>query len=569
MNFILQKMKALILIVLHIAAVLCQFKLNKLSYTKLPYTTNNKFGLLRNAAHQAAYHAQERLLYVLGSQTASNEPRLLHIIDASNPSSPSVIHTHEFSSTENGRANDIAVCPDSVAVSLDSPLATKEGHVEMFVPFRRGDSQLVQIGREPVGVNPKGLAFTSDCQKLVIANEGRGDLDSVAQQFVDPPGTVSILLRNDIGTPALVTINFERFLGGREAEYQNKGVRWVYQGNHNAGVINKMSDDLEPDQVTISNDQRFAYVSLPENNAVARIDINSYSVNEIFALGIKNWTLYNTDCSDQDGGGNLVRRPIYSMYQATDIDTVILNGQEYVLSANQGVIKRYAAVQGDTFDESRRARTIASDGEFDESSWTSEMSTAVRNNQQLGRWQVRYSDNFDFISRQVKNVMGYGGRSMSLWQTQTMSLAFDTGDELETQEFQNYPTTFNGEANNGNQSPLQQVDQRSDDHGPEPTAVASGLYGNNLPIVVVGTRTGLIHMYSDDLLVPRHQSVHREGMTTQPWNTLYTNGQAGDAIITDIGIINANESPNGQPLVWVIGSATGSVGMYQVQLNRK
>lgn len=81
-----------------------------------------------------------------------------------------------------------------------------------------------------------------------------------------------------------------------------------------------------------------------------------------------------------------------------------------------------------------------------------------------GRWQVRYSDHFDFISRQVKNVMGYGGRSVSLWQTQTMSLAFDTGDELETQEFQNYPTTFNGEANNGNQSPLQQVDQRSDDH---------------------------------------------------------------------------------------------------------
>ncbi|XP_076103973.1 mesenchyme-specific cell surface glycoprotein-like [Mytilus galloprovincialis] len=562
-------MKTLILIVFHIAAVFCQFSLNKLSYTKLPYTTDNRFGLLRNAAHQAAYHAQERLLYVLGSQTATNEPRLLHIIDASNPSSPSVIHTHEFSATENGRANDIAVCPDSVAVSLESPLATKEGHVEMFVPFRRGDSQLVLIGREPVGVDPKGLAFTSDCQKLIIANEGRGDLDPVAQQFVDPQGTVTILLRNDLSTPALVTINFERFLGGREAEYQSKGVRWVYQGNHNAGVINKMSDDLEPDQVTISNDQRFAYVSLPENNAVARIDINSYSVNEIFALGIKNWTLYNTDCSDQDGGANLVRRPVYSMYQATDIDIVTLNGQEYVLSANQGVIKRYAAVQGDTFDESRRARTIANDGEFDESSFTSEMSTAVRNNQQLGRWQVRYSDHFDFISRQVKNVMGYGGRSVSLWQTQTMSLAFDTGDELETQEFQNYPTTFNGEANNGNQSPIQQVDQRSDDHGPEPTAVASGLYGNNLPIIVVGTRTGLIHMYSDDLLVPRHQSVHREGMTTQPWNTLYTNGQAGDGIITDIGIINANESPNGQPLVWVIGSATGSVAMYQVQLNRK
>lgn len=55
------------------------------------------------------------------------------------------------------------------------------------------------------------------------------------------------------------------------------------------------------------------------------------------------------------------------------------------------------------------------------------------------------------------------------------------------------------------------------------------------PLIVVGTRTGALHLYSDDLLVPRHQSVHREGQNTQTWNALYTANQAGDAIITDIG----------------------------------
>jgi len=49
----------------------------------------------------------------------------------------------------------------------------------------------------------------------------------------------------------------------REATYQSQGVRWVYQGHHNQGIVNKMSDDLEPEGVTISLDQRFAYVSLP------------------------------------------------------------------------------------------------------------------------------------------------------------------------------------------------------------------------------------------------------------------------------------------------------------------
>lgn len=57
------------------------------------------------------------------------------------------------------------------------------------------------------------------------------------------------------------------------------------------------------------------------------------------------------------------------------------------------------------------------------------------------------------------------------------------------------------------------------------------------PLIVIGTRTGALHLYSDDLLVPRHQSVHREGQNTQTWNSLYTANQAGDAIITDIGYI--------------------------------
>lgn len=62
-------------------------------------------------------------------------------------------------------------------------------------------------------------------------------------------------------------------------------------------------------------------------------------------------------------GANLIRHPagLYSMYEATDIKTATLNGAEYIVSANQGVIKRYSAVELGTaeFDESRTARTVA------------------------------------------------------------------------------------------------------------------------------------------------------------------------------------------------------------------
>lgn len=85
-------------------------------------------------------------------------------------------------------------------------------------------------------------------------------------------------------------------------------------------------------------------------------------------------------------------------------------------------------------------------------------------NEFSGRWQVRYSDAPRSAMGSIETVQGYGGRGISVHQTQTFSRLYDTEDELERKEFENYASTFNGEASNGGFSPLQQVDQRSDDH---------------------------------------------------------------------------------------------------------
>lgn len=85
-------------------------------------------------------------------------------------------------------------------------------------------------------------------------------------------------------------------------------------------------------------------------------------------------------------------------------------------------------------------------------------------NEFSGRWQVRYSDAPRSALGSIETVQGYGGRGISVHQTQTFSRLYDTEDELERKEFENYASTFNGEASNGGFSPLQQVDQRSDDH---------------------------------------------------------------------------------------------------------
>ncbi len=64
---------------------------------------------------------------------------------------------------------------------------------------------------------------------------------------------------------------------------------------------------MEPEYVTVSKDSRTAWVTLQENNAIAKIDLNSKSITDIFPLGFKN---YNTDKngidpSDKDNSGSI------------------------------------------------------------------------------------------------------------------------------------------------------------------------------------------------------------------------------------------------------------------------
>ena len=58
--------------------------------------------------------------------------------------------------------------------------------------------------------------MSSDCQKLIVANEGRGGQDPGSQRFVDPLGSVTVINRNDAGGgPVILTIDFQSFLAGR------------------------------------------------------------------------------------------------------------------------------------------------------------------------------------------------------------------------------------------------------------------------------------------------------------------------------------------------------------------
>lgn len=61
-----------------------------------------------------------------------------------------------------------------------------------------------------MGVHPKDMAATSDCTRLVVANEGPVAINPVSGTLSDPEGSVTIIVRNDQGFPVEINMGFQQ-----------------------------------------------------------------------------------------------------------------------------------------------------------------------------------------------------------------------------------------------------------------------------------------------------------------------------------------------------------------------
>uniref|UniRef100_A0A8W8IAW7 Choice-of-anchor I domain-containing protein n=7 Tax=Magallana gigas TaxID=29159 RepID=A0A8W8IAW7_MAGGI len=542
-----------------------RLQLSRQSYMKFPYQYTNgdptspRYGLFQNAAHKAAFHTVDKILYVASARSAQ---KYLHIIDMNNPAAPTILMTHVFENTVDGHITALDACSDTIAVALSAADPVGEGHIELYTPYNRADRVFTRTHRITVGVNPKDVAHTSDCTRLVVANSGAATLNPSSNTFTDPEGSVTIIIRNDQGFPIEINMDFTQ-LNDRVVDYITNGVRYVFRGDHGAGIVNTFSQDLEPESVTISNDDRFAFVSCQRNNAILKIDMFNQRIIELYSLGAKNWTSFNIDTSDMNDAANLRYHTVYSFYQPAQLAYSVIDGKGYVVSVDTGKMTTYTQAQhGYAFNDGVRARVAWSDGELDTTTMNPTLLAQIQDNQQLGRVHMSRVDGYNIFNK-IGDVFLFGGRGISLWDSTTMAHVFDSGDDLERRASQLYPNTFNGDCSNGNQSPTQQVDERSDDMGPEPGALASGVVGTT-PVLIVGSRNGVIYVFNMRGVSANFESAHREGSTNDIWNNLYTNDAAGDQIISDMGFVGAGNSPSGTPFVYVIGQATGSLSVYNV-----
>ena len=492
--------------------------LNITRLSSLGNSTNaaNNFG-----AEIPAYDPSSRKLFVIGPNNR------LDIADISNPASPIPLPSIDLSSYGAG-VNSVAIKNGIVALAMEANPITNNGSVVFF------DTNGVFQSQVTVGALPDMLTFTPDGNRVLVANEGE------PANGVNPDGSVSIIdLSAGVLNPTVNTATFTSF-NGQENTFRSQGVR-IFPGQ-------TVSQDVEPEYITVSDDGTTAWVSLQENNAIAIVNIVNAQVTSILPLGAKNFNAPGNglDPSDQDGvvfGGatnspavRINNWPVFGLYQPDTIATVTIAGQTYLISANEG----------DTRNEARRVSTLT----LDPNAFPNAAQLQLAQN--LGRLDVSSIDGLNGQG-QYSQLFAYGGRSFSIWNvTNGLSQVFDSGDDFEQilATFSATPLTASIFNSDGTPSSF---DSRSDNRGPEPEGLALGTVGNRLYSFVGIERAGGFMVYD----------------ITNPSNPLFTNyindSQLGDISPEGLLFIPAADSPNGTPLLIVANEVSRNVAIYSVE----
>lgn len=443
----------------------------------------------------------------------------------------------------------------------------------MIALYRSDDLSLITTFK--TGALPDMVGFSKDGRYIVTANEGEPNSD----YSIDPEGSVTLVdLSKGINNADVTQIGFGEFDGVRSDELP-KAVRI-------SGPNASIAQDLEPEYLTFADNGKI-YVALQENNAMAIIDPQNHSVEKIVALGEKSWSNSKLDASNKDKIiGNLKSYPqLVGLYMPDTLDSYSVNGQTYIVSANEGDGREYGFkttqaecdqagfmwdeddYQG-TPDYTNVKGTCLSHidevrGKKLKVTTDHPLAEALKNNKQLARLKVIKPNH---TLNAEENVQAFGARSFSIW-NENGELVFDSGDDFATVALLNEGKYFNS-TNDSNSS----GDDRSDDKGIEPEAIEVAKINGRYYAFIGLERQGGIMVY--DITEPKqaqflHYVNHRD--YTQPVCTLVEDGEcANDTYNPKAGDL-APESinyfaRNGQHFIAVGNEVSGTTSVFHIEL---
>lgn len=416
-----------------------------------------------SCAEIAAFDANTSRVFVTNSE--ENELRILELdgnslvaVDTI-PATPDIIDAVDLS-PYGGGPNSVAVSNGIVAVAVENTDKQANGTVELF------DTDGYHIETIVVGALPDMLTFTPNGQYLLVANEGEPNDD----YEIDPEGSISVIRTSDW---SVNTADFSDF------SLENlKDVR-VF------GPDASLQQDLEPEYITTSADSTTAWVSLQENNAMAKVDIASATVTDIFGLGYKvHMQKKNAfDASNKDGAIHIQSWPTYGMYQPDAIASYQRGKATFIITANEGDARDY-----DGYSEEARVKDLILDPDI------FPYAEELQEDENLGRLKTTTSQGDIDGDGDVDQIYSYGARSFSIWNANGKQV-FDSGSAFERSQAQALENEANPLLFFNSDEPGVEEENRSDDKGPEPESVTVGELGNNTLAFIGTERTSSIFIY--------------------------------------------------------------------------
>jgi hypothetical protein len=477
-----------------------------------------------NSAEIVAHDPSTQRLYIANSIGAK-----LDIVNFANPASPALITS--LSITSYGNINSVAVHDSIVAMAIENATNPQDSGKIVFLNYNG-----VFISQVKVGAMPDMLTFNSTGTKVITACEGEPN----AAYTNDPDGSVCVVdISAGVANVTQANVAFITFTAynGQEASLRAMGIR-IY------GVAGVASKDFEPEYVTLTNHDSIAWVSLQENNAMAKIDMITNTVVQLVPLGYKNYATGPAalDASDQTSGIALMNAPVYGMYQPDAISHFTVNNQYYLLTANEGDARAYSGLN----EESRISGLTLDPVAFP-------YAAQMKSNSFLGRLNATNKLGDTDNDGDFDQIYTYGARSYSIWNGSTGAQVYDSGDQLEriTSTHPVYAPLFNMSNGLGTGT----AKNRSDDKGPEPEGTAVGVINGDPFAFVALERTGGVIMFNVNTpTAPTYTGYYNHRTVTGGPDR----GAEGLIYIPD------SLSPNGNAIIIAANEVSSTLSIFQI-----
>jgi len=405
------------------------------------------------AAEISTFDPATNRLFVVRNENegTANQLNRIEVIDFKDPSKMTVIGNISMTSF-GGAVNSLSVSNGKLAAAIQANDKQANGKVAVF-----NTSDYSKVAEVTVGALPDMVTYSPDGKFIMTANEGEpNDLYTN-----DPSGTISIIsVENNY---SVVTLDFSAW-AAKKNELVQKGFRIFGPG------LNFMKD-IEPEYITISADSKTAWVTLQENNAIAKVDILTKSITDIFPLGFKDYSAASSeiDPTDDDKVYAAAKWPVKGIYMPDAIAVMENNGTPYLFTANEGDSREYAG-----FAEVKRVKAITLDPtKFP--TWAD-----LRKDGQLGRLNITTTLGDTDGDGDFDELYSLGARSFSVWNGNTGAQIFDSKNELDLKT-----SAVTGVYDDG----------RSDDKSIEPEGIALGKVGNTNVVFVGMERADAVAIY--------------------------------------------------------------------------